>query len=348
MISEQPFGDAKLFTLQNSNGMEARITNYGGIVTSLLVPTSSGKKIDVALGFSTLDDYIQFNHDPFFGALIGRFGNRIDEGKLTLDGVTYSLAINNPPNHLHGGPQGFDRVFWTPAISEEKGVPTLTLSYLSRDGEENYPGNLQVTVTYRLLESNTLEIDYFAETDKATPINLTNHTYFNLEGDGNPSILDHQIQIFADRYTPIHPTMIPTGSIDSVHGTPFDFLQPKVMGAEIDSDHPQIQNGLGYDHNFILTQEKDSTGLFKVAKVTAPRSGITLEAWTTEPAVQFYTGNFLYKTVTGKQGKPYPLRSGFCLETQHYPDSPNQPQFPNTILRPGETFRSTTQYRLSS
>ncbi|MES2309445.1 MAG: aldose epimerase family protein [Verrucomicrobiota bacterium] len=347
MISERPFGSARLFTLQNSKGMTVQITNYGGIITSIQVPSKSGQPLDVALGFSTLDEYPKDPLRPYFGAIIGRYGNRIAEGKFSLEGKTYSLAINNHSNHLHGGKMGFDQVLWEPSLTEENSIPTLKLFYLSKDGEENYPGNLSVSVIYRLLESNTLEIEYHATCDQSTPLNLTNHTYFNLEGEGHPSVLDHQLQFFADHYTPVNSKIIPTGEIASVQGTPFDFLQPKSIGEEIESTHPQIQIGNGYDHNLVLSQEKDPTGLFKAARVFAPVSGIIMDVSTTEPAFQFYTANFLDGKQPGKQGKPYPARSAFCIETQHYPDSPNQPAFPNTILRPGEIYQSKTQYRFS-
>ena len=344
MITENPFGYAKLYTLENSNGMKVQITNYGGIITSLEVPSPSGKIIDIALGYRRLTDYTEASSNPYFGATIGRFGNRIAEGKFTLDGKPYSLAINNGVNHLHGGKKGFDQLLWkaTPSLIDE--VPTITLNHLSPDGEENYPGNLQVTVTYRLLKCNTLEIEYRAVTDQATPINLTNHSYFNLEGEGHSSILEHELQLFADRFTPINSILIPTGEIRSVQKTPFDFLNSKNIGKEINAADQQLEFARGYDHNMILTQEKNSDGLSKVASVKAPYSGIQMEVSTTEPAVQFYTGNFLDGSLKGKQGKPYGFRSGFCLETQHYPDSPNQPQFPNTILRPNEIFQTKTRY----
>lgn len=325
--------------------MKVKITNYGGIITSLEFPSASGKELDLVLGYSQLKDYTEASSNPFFGAIIGRFGNRIADGKFTLNGKSYNLAINNGVNHLHGGKKGFDQRLWnaTPSVFNE--IPTLTLTYLSPNGEENYPGNLEINVVYRLLKSNTLEIEYLAETDQSTPINLTNHTYFNLEGEGEPSILNHELQLFADRYTPINSNMIPTGEISSVRNTPFDFLHSKKIGVDINASHPQLELARGYDHNMILTQEKGINELFKVASVKSAQTGIQMEISTSEPAVQFYTGNFLDGSLTGKQGKPYGFRSGFCLETQHYPDSPNHPEFPNTILRPNERFQSKTQYQ---
>ncbi len=344
MISESPFGFAKLFTFKNRSGMTVKITNYGGIITSLQIPCTSGKIIDVALGYSQLTDYTKASSHAFFGAIIGRFANRIAKGKFLLEGKWYRLATNNKKNHLHGGIKGFDQHLWDATAAVIEGVPTLTLTHFSPEEEENYPGNLHVKVIYRVLEKNTLEIEYQATTDRATPINLTNHTYFNLEGEGHPSILDHQLQLFAEQFTPINSNLIPTGEILSVQNSPFDFLQPKTIGKEIDTAAPQLQFAQGYDHNLILTQEKESNGLFKVAKVTAPTSGIQMEVRSSEPGVQFYSGNFLDGSLIGKSGNPYRFRSGFCLETQHYPDSPNQPHFPKTILRPGETFQSKTQY----
>lgn len=345
MISEEIFGNAKLFTLKNQNGLEIKITNYGGVIASILVPLSPSKKIDVALGYSTQEGYMKAPSHAFFGALVGRFANRIKDGKFTLNGKNYSLAVNNGTNHLHGGKIGFDQANWNYQVNSTR--TELSLTHRSPDGDENYPGNLDLRVVYRLSEENVLEIEYEARTDQATPINLTNHSYFNLEGEGNPSVLDHEIQIFASRFTPVHPNLIPTGELASVQKTPFDFLHPKKIGKEIDADHPQIQLARGYDHNYVVDSRKEK-GLPLIARVKAPGSGIEMKVWSSEPGVQFYTGNFLEGQLIGKSGEKYGMRSGFCLETQHFPDSPNQPKFPNTILKPGEVFKSKTCYGFNS
>jgi aldose 1-epimerase len=294
---------------------------------------------DIVLGFDALDGY--FSNSPYLGVVVGRYANRIANGRFSLDGATYTLATNNAPNHLHGGVRGFDKVLWT--SEPYRGPhPTVRLRYRSDDGEEGYPGNLDVAVEYTLTEGNDLEIRYEATTDKATVVNLSNHSYFNLAGSGD--ILAHRIQIHADRYTPVSSTLIPTGELAPVAGTPFDFRQVETIGARIDADHEQIRFGGGYDHNFVLNTAGTLAQLAPAARVVDPASGRTLEVRTSEPGVQFYTGNFLDGTVTGKGGVAYARRSGFCLETQHFPDSPNQPSFPSTVLRPGERFQSATVF----
>lgn len=345
--SESDFGvmpdgsTAKLYTLTNSRGVEARITNYGGTVVSLKTPDRGGQLADVVLGFDTLDGYL--GPHPYFGALIGRYGNRIAKGKFALGGTTYTLATNNGPNALHGGIKGFDKVLWS---AETAAGASLVLTYISQDGEEGYPGTLNTKVTYTLTDDNALRIDYEASTDKPTVVNLTNHSYFNLKDTGASPILDHEIMIAASRYTPVDATLIPTGEIASVEGTPFDFRTATSIGARIDADHEQIKFGLGYDHNFVLDRTGD--GLVLAAKVYEPTTGRELEVHTTEPGVQFYTGNFLDGSVVGKAGVAYQKRAAFCLETQHFPDSPNHPDFPSTVLEPRQTYRSTTVYKFSA
>jgi aldose 1-epimerase len=347
-VQEVPFGTlpdgqaVKLFKLTNDHAMEADITNYGCIVVRLLVPDRNGHLGDVVLGFDSLDQYLK--ESPYFGAVVGRYGNRIGKARFEIDGVQYKLAANNEENHLHGGLVGFDKKVWNAEpIRTAKGVG-VRLSYLSKDGEEGYPGNLRVTVTYTLTNANALEIDYHATTDKATPVNLTNHSYWNLAGQGQGNILRHEMMLNADHFTPVDAGLIPTGEIRSVKGTPFDFTQPEAIGARINQDEEQLKYGGGYDHNFVLNKPQPGK-LTRAAKVTEPTSGRTMEVWTTEPGVQFYTGNFLDGTLVGKQGKRYGHRAAFCLETQHFPDSPNQPNFPSTILRPGHTYHSTTLFK---
>lgn len=341
----EPFGTApsgeqiQMYTLTNSNGMEARIINYGGIVVSLKTPDRSGNLADVVLGFDSLAPYLGTH--PYFGALIGRYGNRIANARFALDGQTYTLPVNNGPNSLHGGNNGFDKQVWS--ASAEPGL--LVLTYTSPDGEEGYPGTLNARVTYALGEDNSLRIDYEATTDKPTVVNLTNHSYFNLADAGASLILNHEVMINADRFTPVNDTLIPTGELRPVDGTPFDFRQPTAIGARIDADDEQIRFGGGYDHNYVLNRTGD--GLSLAASVYEPVSGRVMEVLTAEPAVQFYTGNFLTGE-TGKGGVSYQRRSGLCLETQHYPDSPNQPEFPSTVLRPGEVYRTSTVYRFSA
>lgn len=332
---------AQLFLLRNKNGVEAAITNYGGIIVALKTYDGRGLLADVALGLETLSGYL--GKHPYFGCIIGRYGNRIGKARFTLDGVTYTLAKNDGENSLHGGNEGFHRKLWKARTEEAPGAQTLVLSYTSPDGEEGYPGTLDTEVRYTLLDDDTFRIDYRATTDKKTVVNLTNHTYFNLAGQGNGDILNHEIQINASRFTPVDEELIPTGELRPVEGTPFDFRKPVRIGARIDADDEQIRRGRGYDHNFVLDREGD--GLSFAARVTEPTTGRVLEVWTTEPGMQFYSGNFLDGTITGKGGKTYPRRSGFCLETQHFPDSPNQPSFPSTVLEPGQEYRSTTVWK---
>ena len=333
-----PDGQAvDVYTLTNANGLELKAIGYGGIITSLRVPDRNGRLDDIVLGFDRLDDYLR-DH-PFFGAIIGRYGNRIARGQFTLDGKTYKLATNNGPNHLHGGTRGFDKVMWK---VEPAGKNALTFSRVSADGEEGYPGNLRVQVTYTLTDKNELQVDYLATTDKPTPVNLTQHSYFNLAGQASGDILGHQLMLNADRYTPVDETLIPTGKLAPVAGTPFDFTRPTAIGARINDPDPQLKNGQGYDHNWVLNR-KDA-GLQPASRVVEPRTGRTLDIATTEPGIQFYAGNFLDGKLTGKGGAVYNRRTGFCLETQHFPDSPNQPSFPSTILKPGQEYRSRTVF----
>jgi aldose 1-epimerase len=348
-VQKSPYGKTAdgtavdLYTLTNKNGVEAKITNYGGIVVSLKVPDRKGIMGDVVLGFDSLSSYTANN--PFFGCLVGRYGNRIAKGAFTLDGAAYTLAKNNGPNHLHGGLKGFDKVVWNAEPVPGPGGAGLKLTYRSADGEEGYPGNLDVTVVYTLTDSNALKIDYSAVTDKPTPCNLTNHSYFNLSAGAASDILGTELTIFADRMTPVDKTLIPTGELRSVEGTAFDFRRPVKIGARIGAAEEQIQFGGGYDHNFVLNGEAGSLRLAAVASDSG--SGRVMELFTTEPGVQFYTGNFLDGSAVGKNGAVYAKRSGFCLETQHFPDSPNRPEFPSTILKPGETYRTTTIYKFS-
>ncbi|MDJ1469385.1 aldose epimerase family protein [Cytophagaceae bacterium DM2B3-1] len=350
---DAPFGTlpdgkaADLYTLRNASGMEVKITNYGGTIVSWTAPDKDGKYEDVVLGCDSLDGYLK--GVPYFGALIGRYGNRIGKGKFTLDGKTYTLATNNGPNALHGGKVGFDKVLWeaTPVEGEE---PSLKLTYVSKDGEEGYPGTLTTEVVYQLKNDNSLQISYKATTDKPTVVNLTNHTYFNLTGGVKRDILDHEVTLYADKLVPVDKGLIPTGELKPVAGTPFDFNTSTKIGARInDSSDVQIKYGLGYDHCWVLKESKESKDSLKhVATVYEPTSGRVLDTYTTEPAVQFYTGNFLDGTITGKNGIVYKHRYGFCLETEHYPDSPNKPSFPSTVLRPGETYATTTVYKFST
>ena len=332
-------------TLKNSHGVELHAISYGGIITSLKVPDRAGKPGDIVLGFDQPESYWADPPPPFFGAIVGRYGNRIGKGKFTLDGKPYSLATNNGVNHLHGGNKGFDKVLWTITTKDAPEGSQAIFSRTSKDGEEGYPGNLQVRVTYTLTEKNELIVDYHATTDKATPVNLTQHSYFNLAGEGSGDILGHQLTIDADRYTPVDDTLIPTGELAPVQGTPFDFRQPTAIGARIDQDNPQLKNGKGYDHNWVLTRK--GTGLQHAARLTDPKSGRTMDVATTEPGLQFYSGNFLDGTIKGKAGHVYAHRSGLCLETQHFPDSPNKPNFPSTILQPGKAYESRTEFTFS-
>jgi len=340
-FGKTPSGETvELYTLKNAKGVEAAISTYGGVVVSLKVPDRAGALGDIVLGFDDFKGYLI--PPPYFGAIVGRYGNRIAHAQFTLDGVDYKLAKNDGDNTLHGGKRGFDKVLWKAKPGPGQ---SLELTYLSKDGEEGYPGNLSVTVVYTLTDDNELKIDYTATTDKDTVLNLTNHSYFNLAGQGEGDILGHELTLNADRYTPVDKGLIPTGELRSVEGTPFDFRQPHAIGERIGSNDEQMVLGGGYDHNFVLNRSGD--GLSLAAKVTAAKSGRVLEVLTTEPAIQFYTGNFLDGTIHGKGGKVYGRRSAFCLETQHYPDSPNHPAFPSTELKPGQTYHTTTVFRFS-
>lgn len=333
--------EVRIYTLKNANGMEARIMTYGGAVVSLKTPDRDGNMADVVLGFDDLAGYL--GDEPYFGALIGRYGNRIGGAKFELDGKLYTLVANDGPNSLHGGKKGFDKVNWK---VESAGAQSLGLSYVSADGEEGYPGQLKVKVTYTLTDHNELRLDYEAVTDKPTVLNLTNHSYFNLKDGGASLILDHVLTLNADRFTPVDKTLIPTGELRPVEGTPFDFRQPTRIGARIDADNEQIRYAGGYDDNWVINRTGD--GLIPAATVYEPTTGRVMEVLTTQPGVQFYTGNFLDGTLIGKGGTAYARRSALCLETQHFPDSPNHPKFPSTVLRPGETYSSTTIYRFSA
>jgi aldose 1-epimerase len=341
-FGKTPEGEVvRLYTLRNKNGVEAGILDYGGIIVSLKTPDRKGEFGDIVLGFDNLDGYL--GRHPYFGALIGRYGNRIANGRFTLNGEQYTLAQNNGPNALHGGLKGFDKYIWH-AEPASDGTQRLRLRLASPDGDEGYPGQMNIAVAYTLTDKNELRIDYSATTSKPTVINLTNHSYFNLAGQG--LILDHVLELAAARYTPVDKNLIPTGELAPVAGTPFDFTTPHAIGARIDDAHPQIQAGGGYDHNFVLDGEAGT--LRRIARVTHAGTGRVLEAFTTQPGLQFYTGNFLDGTLKGKGGVIYERRAGFCLETQHFPDSPNQPAFPSTMLRPGEEFVSTTVYKFST
>lgn len=345
-IDVEDFDSIQRYTLKNDAGMSIQITNYGAIITSIHVPDRDGVLADVALGYDRVEDYINAVDKPYFGAIVGRYGNRIANGKFTLDGEIYSLATNNKPNHLHGGTIGFDKVVWN--AKQLKDQNALELSYLAKDGEEGYPGNLQITVVYTLTDDNAIVVDYHATTDKATPINLTQHTYFNLKGEGEGTILGHELMLNADRYTPVDETLIPMGELSSVTGTAFDFTKSKPIGRDIGQKNQQLQFGLGYDHNWVLNKPDATESMTLAARVYEPTSGRIMEVHTTEPGIQFYCGNFLDGRLTGKAGKPYVHRGGFCLETQHFPDSPNQAGFPSTILQPGETYKTQTRFHFST
>jgi aldose 1-epimerase len=332
-------GTVEVYTLANANGVQVRAMTYGAAIISVRVPDRAGRVDDVVLGFDNLDDYL--TKARFFGTVVGRYGNRIGKGRFSLDGSTIQLATNNGPNHLHGGVKGFDQVVWKAEPIERDGNVGVTFTYRSPDGEEGYPGALDASVAYTLTPRNELIIEYTARTDRATPINLTNHSYFNLAGRGHGDVLQHQLRLYADRYTPTDATQIPTGEIAPVAGTPFDFRTPAAIGARIDTGNEQIRRGGGYDHNFVIDGFDRANGptLRQAARVVDPGSGRTLDVATTEPGVQFYSGNNLDQTRNG-----FGRRTAFCLETQHFPDSPNHPNFPSTILRPGDTYRSKTVY----
>ena len=349
-ITSKPFGTlpsgqkVTLYTLTNSKGASATISDYGGLVTSLRMPDRGGKFDDVVLGYGSLEGYLK--ESPYFGALIGRYGNRIAKGVFTLDGTTHHLPVNNGPNALHGGIKGFDKVLWNATPVMTGGGPSLKLSYTSKDGEEGYPGTLSVTAVYTLTDRNELKLVYRATTDKPTIVNLTHHSYFNLAGQGNGTILDHLVTLKAGHFTPVDKDLIPTGEIAPVKGTPFDFRKPTAIGARINQPDQQLHFGGGYDHNWVADKLPHTLGL--IAKVEDPGSGRILEVLSTEPGVQFYTGNFLDGTITGKEGKVYPHRSAFCLEPQHFPDSPNHPNFPSVVLKPGQTYKNTIIYRFKT
>jgi len=331
-----------IYTLRNADGCEARICNYGGIVTSLKVSDKNGKLGDVVLGYDNLDGYLKSS--PYFGCLVGRYGNRIANGKFKLDGRIYTLATNNGPNSLHGGIKGFDKVVWSGMPVASSLGPALELKYLSKDGEEGYPGNLSVTAVYTLTEDNALRLDYTATTDKDTVVNLTHHSYFNLRGHGDN--LGHIVQINADKFTPVDSTLIPTGELRPVDGTPFDFRKPTAIGARVNANDEQIKFGGGYDHNWVINKKPGE--LSQQAVVYEPESGRVLEVWSTEPGLQFYGGNFLDGTITGKGGWVYQYRNAFCMEPQHFPDSPNHPNFPSTELKPGQVYKNTIIYKFGT
>ncbi|NBV23334.1 MAG: galactose mutarotase [Proteobacteria bacterium] len=350
----QPFGKTgdgtpvEIYTLTNTKGIKLRAMTYGAIVVSLETPDRKGKSADIVLGYNTLAEYIK--DTPYFGAVVGRYGNRIAQGKFSIGGKQYTLATNNSPGglpcSLHGGLKGFDKVVWRGEALSKPGAQGVKFTYISKDGEEGYPGNLTLSVTYWLGEDNDWRIDYLATTDKATPVNVTQHSYFNLKGEGNGDILGHELTFKASKTTPVTAGLIPTGELRSVKGTPFDFSTAHAIGERVNATDEQMKFGGGYDHNWVLDSQNGSLAL--AAIVHEPTTGRVMEVLTTEPGLQFYCGNFLDGKLTGKSGKPYQFRNGFCLETQHYPDSPNQPSFPSTILQPGQTMKSTTVYRFSA
>lgn len=357
-VEIRPFGHTeegrlvKVYTLTNKNGLELRTMNYGGIILSLRVPDREGTFEDIVLGFDSYEKYRSdpyLSASPYFGAIIGRYANRIEGGRFELNGKTYQLATNDGPNHLHGGSVGFDKRFWSGRTFVDEHGAGIRYTYVSPDGEEGYPGRLDASVTYRLTNDDELIVAYEATTTEATPVNLTQHTYFNLAGHDAGDVLDHRVMIAADHFTPIDSSFIPTGEIRSVADTPFDFRTPTPIGARIDADNSQLQHGRGYDHNFVLNREDaGKDGLALAARVYEPESGRVLTVRTTEPGLQFYSGNFLSGNLVGKGGAVYRHRAGFCLETQHFPDSPNHPSFPSTILRPGDTYRSRTIFSFST
>ncbi len=353
-IEKSPFGalpggtPVDLYRLTGAGGLRAAIASYGGAVVSLEVPDRTGARADVVLGFDGLDGYLG-KGNPYFGCIVGRYGNRIGGGRFTLDGKTYQLPRNDGPNALHGGTKGFDKVVWQAQPFDSAQSRGIVFHYTSPDGDQGFPGTLKATVTYTLTDDNRLIFDYAATTDKATPVNLTQHSYFNLAGDGSGDILGHIVTINADRMTPVDATLIPTGQLMNVAGTPFDFRSPVAIGARInDSTNQQIKFGRGYDHNFVLNKPEGVTGTTLAATVYEPKSGRLMQVLTTEPGMQFYSGNFLDGTLHGKNGVVYKHRYGFAMETQHFPDSPNKPQFPSTIVRPGDqVYHSRTIYAFS-
>jgi len=343
-----PFGEladgtpVEIYTLRNNRGLEARVISYGAIIVSLRTPDSDGQYADIVLGFDNLEGYVQ--HSPYFGAVVGRYANRIARGRFTLDGRAHELPINDPPNTLHGGSRGFDKLVWT--ASARSSDDELELTCTSPDGDQGFPGELTARVTYTLTDENELRVEYRATTTKPTPVNLSQHSYFNLTGDARRDVLNHLITLSADRYTPVDATMIPTGELASVEGTPFDLRLPTRIGARVDVDDEQLRHGGGFDHNFVLNRTEP--GLMHAGHVAEPDSGRIMEIYTTEPGVQFYSGNSLDGSIRGKGGHAYGRRCGFCLETQHFPDSPNHPGFPSTILRPGEELTSRTVFAFSA
>ena len=347
-IEKKPFGrteagEAFLFTLSREGSPTVAITNQGGFIVSIWAKDRAGQVADVALGYKDFAGYL--TGKDFLGCLVGRYANRIAKGEFALDGKKYTLAKNNGPNALHGGPTGFHARLWTPRVVSGPDGEALELTYVSKDGEEGYPGTLTAKVVYSLRADGGLVIDYTATTDAPTIVNLTNHAYFNLAGEGEGTILGHELQLESDRFTPVDPTLIPTGEMTPLDGTPFDFRKPTAIGARLEVADEQLKRGGGYDHNFVLRGKAGE--LRQVARVVEPKSGRALEVFTTEPGIQFYSGNFLDGSLTGKSGKPYLKRGGFCLEAQHYPDSPNRPEWPSVVLRPGQTYRQTTVYRVT-
>jgi aldose 1-epimerase len=343
-FGKTPDGQAvDVYTLKNAKGAEARIMTYGGVVLSLKMPDKSGQFADVVLGCDKLEDYAKTPPPPYFGALVGRYGNRIGKAQFTLDGKTYNLSANDHGNTLHGGNKGFDKVLWTATVKDTDAAPSLVLNYISKDGEEGFPGTLNVTATYTLTDNNELRLDYTATTDKDTVVNLTHHSYFNLAGKGD--ILGHILTIPADNITPVDAGLIPLGKLQPVDGTPFDFRKPTAIGARIDADDAQLKLGPGYDHNWVINKKAGELSL--MAHVSEPTTGRVMEVWSTEPGLQFYTGNFLDGTIKGNGGWVYQKHNAFCMEPQHFPDSPNKPQFPTTELKPGETYKNTIIYRFS-
>jgi len=347
-MEKRPFGkladgrDASLYVLSNKNGIEAAITDFGAALVSFKVPDKNGKLGDVVLGFDSVDGYV--TDSSFQGKIVGRYANRIAKGQFTLNGATYTLPTNDGPNHLHGGPTGIHKVLWQAKDVSTADAPALELTYASKDGDEGYPGNVSMKVTYTLTANNELKIDYLATTDKPTVINLTNHAYFNLAGQGD--ILKHQLKLSASKFTPVDATLIPTGELREVKGTPFDFTTATDIGARINQEDEQLKLGKGYDHNWVL--DKTDASLTTAAQVYEPTTGRVLEVLTTEPGIQFYSGNFLDGTLKGKSNAVYAHRNGFCLETQHFPDSPNKPAFPSTVLNPGSEYKTTTIYKFST
>jgi len=353
-VSHAPFGKlpdgaaVEQYTLKNTAGMEVRVLTYGGIITSIQVPDRNGRNADVVLGFDSMEGYAK--NPPYFGAVIGRYANRVGKAEFTLDGKTYKLAANNDGNSLHGGLRGFDKVVWRAKEVRQAGRSGVELSHLSPDGDEGYPGNLSVSVTFLLNDRNELSLDYAATTDKSTIVNLTHHDYFNLAGHGEGNVLEQVLTINATHYTPVDSTLLPTGVLAEVAGTPLDFRKPTAIGARIEAPYEQLRLGKGYDHNFVIDRKTSAAGkstLTLAATVVDPRSGRRIEVRTTEPGVQLYTANHL-DGFTGKAGRSYIKNGAFCLETEHYPDSPHRPEFPSTVLRPGEKFQSTTVFAFSA